>query len=147
MGPSFYVKGDEVMNPYQQSQQDIQKQLQQLMSATGAPTEIHVTKVNGRAGAEAYNMPPNSDDLLLDMNDPIIWFVQTDGAGYKTAIPYDISIHTEVKQEDIIKSIDERLSRLEEAINNGKPNTSAYTKQHKPGNVGNDASSRSNDKG
>ena len=43
------------------------------MSAAGTPTEIHVTKVNGRAGAEAYNMPPNSDDLLLDMNDPILY--------------------------------------------------------------------------
>lgn len=40
-----------------------------------------IIKVKGQNGAEAFQMAPNSQVLLLDENDPLIWFVQTDGAG------------------------------------------------------------------
>ena len=125
-------------NPYNQ---DFMKTL--LSNTQPQAQSRHVTKVNGRAGADAFNMPPNSDDLLLDMNDPIVWFVQTDGAGYKTVTPYDISLHKEVKQEDQMKSLEERISKLEEAMN-GKSNFRENNSRPKSGNGNNDASSRSN---
>ena len=90
------------MFPYDnqsQSQALFQNQLLQSIAPTQPVTQKHVTKVNGRAGAEAFSMPPNSDDILLDLNDPIIYFVQSDGAGYKTITSYDISVHKEVQPE------------------------------------------------
>ena len=130
-----------------QLNQDILKTFQNTLDPK--QQEHHTVKVNGRAGAEAYKIAPNSDEILLDLNAPIIWFVQTDGAGYKTVIPYDISEHKEVKQEDILQSIDDRLSRLEEEMRNVKSHTSANESAAttetaaKSGQQRNDAGSRS----
>lgn len=71
-----------------------------------------VVKVNGRNGAEAYQMAPNSSALLLDETAPLVWLVQTDGAGYKTCTPFDIKIHEE---KNVLQDIQERLARLEKA--------------------------------
>lgn len=113
--------------------------------------EKHVVKVNGRAGAEAFSMGPNSDDILLDLNDPIIWFVQTDGAGYKTITPYDISPHKEVSQTDILQSLDNRIAKLEEVLLNGKSDTSTNAKSSTSTSAAdtkrNDAGSRGNAQG
>lgn len=140
---------DNNSNPYNFNTNDIQKNLQQMMmpALNTQPQSIHVVKVNGRAGAESYNLPANSDCLLLDMNDPIAWLVQSDGAGYKTVTPYDISPHKEVKQEDVIKTLEQRITKLEEALSNGKSNSGSFNSKSKSDNFGNDASGRSNDKG
>lgn len=135
-------------NPYQQSQNLIQNQLLQSLNPTPQqPIQRHVTKVNGRAGAEAFSLSPNSDDILLDMNDPIIYFVQTDGAGYKSITAYDISVHKEVSAQDRYKTLDERITKLEEAMKNGKSNFTANATKSKPSNINNDAGYRGNDKG
>lgn len=140
---------DSGTTPYQQSQQFIQNQLQQMLNQQPSQQQqaIHTTKVNGRAGAEAFYLPPNSDTLLLDMNNPIVWSVQTDGAGYKTVIPFDISQHKEVKQEDVLNQLESRISKLEEVVSNGKSYSSNNNAKPKSGNFNNDAGSRSNDKG
>ena len=84
--------------------------------------QMQVVRVSGENGANAYQMGPNSSALLLDETAPIVWFVQTDGAGYKTCTPYDISIHTpepsaEIKaMDDKFTSIDKRLKVIEEAL-------------------------------
>lgn len=44
-----------------------------------------VIKVNGRGGANAFQMGPNSSILLLDETDNIVWLAQTDGAGYQVS--------------------------------------------------------------
>lgn len=81
-----------------------------------------VDRVNGRNGADMFRIAPNSSVLLLDENDPIIWFVKTDSAGYKTIIPYDIKPHEDEPVPDVkgiderLNSIDERLKALEEAL-------------------------------
>ncbi len=81
-----------------------------------------IIRVNGENGVNAFQMAPNSNVLLLDETAPIIWFVQTDGAGYKSKTPYDISIHTpepspEMKTiDERFMSIDKRLKSLEEAL-------------------------------
>ena len=84
--------------------------------------ERHVERVHGEPGVDQYQMAPNSDILLLDDTAPIIWFVQTDAAGYKVKHPYDILPHKkdeEKKAEAIdekLDAIDARLKALEEAL-------------------------------
>ena len=92
------------------------------------PIKQEVVRVNGRPGAEAYNMGPNASALLLDNTAQIIWFVQTDGAGYKNVVPYDYSPHEEKPPEDKYKSLETRITKLEEVIN-GKSNTSNANKR------------------
>ena len=126
----------------------IQNQLQQMLLTQNNQSPMHTVKVNGRAGADSFNMPPNSDTILLDMNDPIAWFVMTDGAGYKTVTPYDLSPHKEVKQEDVLKSMEDRIARLEEVVRNGKSNfTANYAKSAKSDQQRNDAGGRGNAQG
>ena len=76
-----------------------------------------IVKVNGEAGARNFRMAPNSSILLLDETAPIVWFVQTDGAGYSNPIPYDITPHQIVVAPNI-NQIDERLKRIEEILLN-----------------------------
>lgn len=75
-----------------------------------------IIQVRGQNGAEALQMAPNSKVLLLDETDPLIWFVQTDGAGYKTVTPYSITPYQPAPPVDL-NSIELRLSTLEEKIN------------------------------
>lgn len=90
-----------------------------------------IIKVNGRGGAEAYQMMPNSQVLLLDETQPILWLKQTDGAGYPTLNAYDIKPHEE-KPMPNMDDLEERIKKIEEVLknepyiaNNGrkKPNT------------------------
>ena len=46
------------------------------------PVTARIVRVSGRPGAEAYQMAPNSEVLLLDETAPIVWLKTTDGAGY-----------------------------------------------------------------
>lgn len=125
----------------------VTNQLSQMLMQGTTPTQAkHVTKVNGRAGADNYQLPPNSDDILLDMNDPVIYFVQTDGAGYKTITSYDISIHKDVNPQDQFKALEDRIIKLEEEVRNGKSNYRSNDQRSKS-EQRNDASNRSNDKG
>lgn len=89
----------------------------------GLTPPSRIVRVSGRPGAEAFQMAPNSEALLLDETAPIVWLKITDGAGYPRLIPYDITPH----EEEVIdyKSFDERLKRLEEYIN-GKPDASTH---------------------
>lgn len=106
-------------------------QLAQMLTqqmGTGLSQEEHTVKVNGRPGAEAYQLAANSDKLLLDSSAPIVWLVQTDGAGYKTLTPYDIVPHKETKPEDVYKTLEDRIAKLEEVVN-GKSNTTNATKR------------------
>ena len=135
------------MYPYDTGSQMFQNQLLQTLGQTPKPTERHAVKVNGMAGAEAFSMAPNSDDVLIDMNEPIIYFIQTDGAGYKTINAFDISPHKVVNPKDQIKSLEERISKLEEALTNGKSNYGSNNQKPKSGFSGNDAGNRSNAQG
>jgi hypothetical protein len=63
-----------------------------------------------------YQMSANSEDLLLDESMPIVWLVQTDGAGYKTITPYDVTPHQAQPTVDI-QSLESRIEKLEEKFN------------------------------
>ena len=78
-------------------------------------TPQQVVRVNGRNGAEAYSIGANSSALLLDESGTVVWAITTDGAGYKTIVPYDIVPH-QSQEEKTMSSFEERLSRLEALV-------------------------------
>ena len=80
------------------------------------PQQQEVVKVNGKNGVDAFQLAPNSSALLLDTTASIVWLVQTDGAGYKTSTAYDITPHVP-EEETQFKTLEERISKLEETIN------------------------------
>lgn len=96
----------------------------QMTAATGLQQQYgtnqygrqEVVRVNGKNGAQTYQMPPNSSIILLDESAPIVWLKTTDGAGYATVTPYDIIPHKDEPPVDT-KSLQQRISRLEEIIN------------------------------
>lgn len=92
-----------------------------------------VIKVNGKPGVDAFQMGPNSSVLLLDETQNVVWFVQTDGAGYKTPTPFTISPYVEKPQIDVnalndeVNSLKAMVIELQNVIantgdNNGKSN-------------------------
>jgi hypothetical protein len=85
--------------------------------------QMQVTKVNGRPGADAFRIGPNSSALLLDESGTLIWAITTDGAGYKTVAPYDIAPHVDAPLPDL-NGLEERLRRLEEIVNGNTSNSS-----------------------
>ena len=100
------------------------------------PSSTNVIKVHGKEGATAYSLPPNSSILLLDDGDqPIIWFKQTDGAGYPTVTGYSftpLKLDPAPKDADysvLRASVDElsnRLTKLEKELGvNAEPNSRA----------------------
>ena len=88
----------------------------QMSNNTGVKQQV--VRVNGKNGAQAYQLMPNSSILLLDETAPIVWLKITDGAGYPTITPYDISPHKDELQipEFDTKSLEERISKLEEIV-------------------------------
>jgi hypothetical protein len=100
---------------------------QSLQPQIGQQTKV--IEVTGRAGAEAYQLAPDSSILLLDNTAPVVWLVKTDGAGYKSMIPYDIKVHEEEKPADHFKELEERISRLEEAVNVKQSNITNVSKR------------------
>lgn len=80
------------------------------------PQPMRVIRVSGRPGAEAFQMAPNSEVMLLDETQPVVWLKTTDGAGYPRLTAYDITIHEDEKPVDY-KSFEERLKKLEDYFN------------------------------
>ena len=98
--------------------------------------QTQITQVNGEAGANAYQLAPNSSALLLDTTGAIVWLAQTDGAGYKTVQAFDIIPHRSKQEPDVLEisnnihDIDNRLKKLEEELY-GKPDLESNDdKQH-----------------
>ena len=75
-----------------------------------------IISVKGQEGCNAFKMGANCSVLLLDEDEPIVWIVRTDGAGYKKdIIPYTITPYVPEPPIDV-KKLDERLSKLEAAL-------------------------------
>ena len=71
---------------------------------------IEILRVNGQGGIDALRMAPNSEVLALDTSAPLVWLVQTDGAGYKTPTPYSIAPYQPQAQVD---PLEQRIAALE----------------------------------
>ena len=98
-----------------------------------AQQRMEIIRVNGEGGARAYQMPPNSNALLLDEANPLVWLVQTDGAGYKTVTPYTITPYQTAPAPDL-GSLEQRIARLEGMLNGWKPDPQQT--QQPSGNTG-----------
>lgn len=96
--------------PYANQSPYFQPQYQQAQ-------KMEITKVNGKNGAEALQLAPNSSVLLLDETAPIIWLKVTDGAGYPTITPYSITPYQPEPEVDT-RSLEARIAKLEELMNN-----------------------------
>ena len=90
-----------------------------------------VIKVNGENGARAYQIGANSSALLLDESGLMVWLVVSDGAGYKTVTPYDITPHQTAPAPDF-GSLESRIKRLEDMINGDSANTYTIKRRSKP---------------
>ena len=86
------------------------------------PQRYSITRVNGENGARSFQMLPNSEALLLDTTQAVVWLAQTDGAGYLTVTPYDISQHIDLPPVDV-RNLEERLTKLEGILNGKSDNT------------------------
>lgn len=111
-------------NPYQSMYDSsrlnpgVSSYYQQLNNGIGVKQEV--VRVNGKNGAQAYLLQPNSSILLLDETAPIVWLKMTDGAGYPTLTAYDIIPHADEGSQIDTKCLDElreRVSKLEDIIN------------------------------
>lgn len=88
----------------------------------------NIIEVNGEAGVDMFQMGPNSSVLLADQTGPIIWKVQTDGAGAKTKQPFQV-VPIQKNQPVDINNIEARLSKLEELYNNEQSTTGKSRKR------------------
>ena len=103
------------LNPYGMQQPLIQ------------PTQV--VRVNGENGARAYALGANSSALLLDESGLMVWLVTSDGAGYKTVTPYDITPHQVAVAPDF-GSLENRISKLEEIVNGNTTDSSATRRRN-----------------
>lgn len=91
-----------------------------MYAGINTPSRQEIIRVNGRNGANAYQMAPNSSILLLDETAPVIWLKTTDGASYPTITGYKITpMETApiVNAQEEYKSLEERIRKLEEIVN------------------------------
>ena len=124
-----YYDGNQNMSPYNNYNRMNYSQFNNGMNMKNLP-HYEVIRVNGRAGAEAFQMGENSSVLLLDETANIIWFAQTDGAGYKTLTPFTITQYIEQPPVDVndlndrVAQLENMIAEIKEAVGNGKSNTS-----------------------
>jgi len=78
-----------------------------------------IKKVKGEQGANALQMPPRSEVLAIDEDDPIIWLIQTDDSCVKTLHPIQIIVPEDPKQK-AMDSLEERVRKLEEMFKHGQ---------------------------
>ena len=110
-------------NPYLPGNQYAQF-AQNFNPVQAAGPAVQVVRVNGRNGAEAYGLGPNSSALLLDEGGTLVWLVTTDGAGYKTVAPYDITPHKDTPIPDY-GTLETRIAKLEAFMNEYSGDSSA----------------------
>lgn len=82
------------------------------------PTKV--MQVKGKEGANLIDMAPDSELLVMDETDPIIWYIKTDSVGQKDITGLDISIH-EDEEKKTMESLEERIARLERMMKKHEP--------------------------
>lgn len=83
-----------------------------------------ITRVNGRAGAEMYQLAPDSSVLLLDESAPVVWVKMSDGAGYCTIKGFSLTEYKEPTPVNL-QSLEDRIAKIEEAIHGQSNNKDA----------------------
>ena len=109
----FNPYGNNNYNPYMGYQAGSLVTQQQIQPQ---PLQQQVLRVSGRNGADAYKMAPDSSALLLDETQPVVWLKTSDSAGYCTLVPYSISPMEEKSPEESMKSLEDRVSAIENML-------------------------------
>lgn len=86
-------------------------------------------RVHGKEGVDAFQMPADSDALLLDDTGPYIWAKVTDGAGYSDPVRYRL-VPDPIKEltpgdyitRDEFTQLNEKIDRLIGAFD-GQPDS------------------------
>ena len=108
------------INPFGYGQQLPQQYMQPGIQQQ-APAQQQISMLNGRNGAMQLPMGPNSSGWYLDQSGEMAWLITTDGAGYKTVTPYDVSVHQDEPKKELT-DLETRVKRLEENMFGGKKN-------------------------
>ena len=104
------------INPYGYGQQMPAQYVQPGIQQPAAQLpQRQVDRVSGENGARAFALGPYSSAMLLDESGALVWMVTTDGAGYKTVMPYDIMPHKTEPAPDYT-DLESRVRRLEEVM-------------------------------
>lgn len=96
-------------NPYNNPYGDF---LSRTQPVHNQPQPQSVIRVNGKGGADAYILPPNSSILMLDNTQPLVWLKTTDGAGFPTVTAYNCTPVTEPQSAET-SDLEKRLEALE----------------------------------
>lgn len=83
-------------NQYRQYQQPYQ---QQYSGSSAAAISDRIIRVSSVDSAKSLCLRPNSEVLALDENQPILYLVRSDGAGYNSVFAYDITEHIANKEK------------------------------------------------
>lgn len=83
----------------------------------GFPKKFEIPEVNGMQGAQAFvsMMLPNSNAIVMDQNDPLVYIIMTDGAGYPTINPYQLIPYEPPKPVDA-NAVMARMDQLERTM-------------------------------
>lgn len=85
----------------------------------GSLDRCEVIKVKGEGGAKSVKIPPQSSCLAMDIDDPVVYLIVTDSAGYPSVEAYSIErIPTESeKAASAIERVTTTLSAVVEQMN------------------------------
>ena len=122
---------NQFVNPYMNPYAAMQPQMQPYQSFQQPVPQTQVVKVNGENGARAYQIGANSSALLLDECGTLVWLVVSDGAGYKTVSPYDITPHQATPVPNY-GDLETRIARLEEMVNERTATDTSAASRSKP---------------
>ena len=103
------------MNPYGYGQMPGQFMQPGIQPAQAAIPSQQVVRVNGENGARSFQIGPNSSAMLLDESGEVVWLVTSDGAGYKTVAPYDITPHKAEPPKEYT-DLESRVKKLEDMM-------------------------------
>lgn len=80
-----------------------------------------VRQASGEKGVRAMPMGPNSQEIFMDSEAPMVWFVATDENANKVTVSgFKIEPYVPEPEPDL-KAIMARMEKLEEMIRNGQP--------------------------
>ena len=81
-----------------------------------------VRQAAGEKGVRAMPMGPNSQEIFMDSEGPLVWFVVTDENANKVTVSgFTIAPYVPEPEPDL-KAIMARMEKLEEMIANGQSN-------------------------
>ena len=96
-----------------------------------------VRQASGEKGVRAMPMGPNSQEIFMDTDAPLVWFVMTDENANKVTVSGFKSEPYVPEPEPNVKELLERIDKLEEMIAHGQSDAGAASTQQSKQSYGN----------